>query len=718
MKVIIAEKPSVAKGIGQVVGAYQKQGDGRFGYYEGNGYQVTWCFGHLLTLFDAEDYNDIYKKWELGTLPIIPPKFKCKLIARDGVKEQFGYIKKLITSSSCDEIIEATDAGREGELIFRLVYGASGCTKPFKRLWISSLEESAIREGMRHLKPGSDYDDLYQSAISRQRADWLIGINGTRLYSAIYNSKLTGGRVQTPTLDLVVTRWLEIQNFKPVPYYMLTADLGGFEAKHKEETSERADACYKACKGGQAKTIKAETKTCKTTPDKLYDITTLQRDANKYFGYTAKETLDYAQALYEAKLATYPRTNSRYLTSAQKNSTRALIDDLVSKGCYAGLSSLNAEPNIDRVINDAKVDDHHALLPTLEVTPSKIAGLAEQQRNILLLIMWRLLVATGPAHTYESTSAEFDINGYIFTAKGKKVLDAGFYAYQMRLFQALGKAGIIKENILPAISVGQVFPVVDLTKEELFTTPPAVYTEDTLLAAMETCGKQVEDEELREAMKEKGLGTAATRANIIEGLVKTGYIERKKKQLIPTEKGISFIKIVHPKLKSAELTGEWEYKLAKIEKGEMSSADFMGEIEAFLNTLIADEKQKAQERVNSAAGDNKALAALSGLNVIGTCPKCGKPVVERKVGYGCTAGQGVCDFIIWKTIGSRQYPKTLTAAQAKKLLATGMTDKINDIMGKSGKPFSAKLKLKDDYSGVEFVFDNDGRNNKSGWKKK
>ncbi len=694
MKVIIAEKPSVAFGIAKVVGARTSKD----GYREGNNYQVTWCYGHLLTLFDAEDYDELYKKWDVSMLPIIPEKFKCKLISRNGVKQQFNVIKSLINSSACDEVICATDAGREGELIFRLVYYAAGCKKPFKRLWISSLEESAIRDGMRNLKPGSDYDPLYESAISRQRADWLMGINLSRYYSVTYNSKLPCGRVQTPVLALIVNRDDEIKNFKPVPYYVLTADLGGFAAKHKEDTKERADACYKACQGADAKTIKAETKTCKTQPDKLYDLTSLQRDANKYFGYSAKDTLDNLQQLYEARLTTYPRTDSRYITAAQEGSTRALISDLLSKGLYQGIATLSEEPNIKKVINDAKVSDHHAVLPTVEITRAKLDGLDDKQRNILLLVMWRLIVATGPAHTYESTDAEFDIAGYVFVAKGKKILDAGFYAYQIRMLQAVGKSGQVKENILPDIQVGQVFPVKDLTEEELFTTAPSAYTENTLLGAMETCGKSIEDEDLKEAMKGKGLGTPATRAAIIEGLVKTGYIERKKQQLIPTEKGIAFIKVVDPKLKEPKLTGEWEYALTKIANGEEASSVFLKEIEVFLKDFIAT--KKSEKPVSGAIAGQ-----MSDAKSIGVCPKCGAPVVERQKCFSCSAGKGVCDFVIWKTIGSREYPKTLTAAQAKKLLATGMTDKINDIMSKKGTAFSAKLKLKDDYSGVEFVFD-------------
>lgn len=694
MKVIIAEKPSVAKGIAKVVGAF-KSCDG---YCEGNGYQVTWCFGHLLTLFDAEDYDELYKKWDVSMLPIIPGQFKCKLITRDGIKKQFNTIRSLINAAGCEEVIEATDAGREGELIFRLVYYAAGCKKPFKRLWISSLEESAIRDGMKNLKPGSDYDPLYQSAISRQRADWLLGINLSRYYTVTYNSKLPCGRVQTPVLALIVNRDEEIKNFKPEPYYVLTADLGGFEAKRKEETKERAEACLKNCKGGTAKTVKAETKTCKSAPDKLYDLTTLQRDANKYFGYSAKDTLDNLQQLYEAKLATYPRTDSRYLTKAQEGSTKTLINDLVSKGLYQGISSLSVEPDIKRVINDAKVSDHHAILPTVEITKEKLAGLDEKQKNILLLVMWKLIIATGPVHTYESTDAEFDINGCIFVSKGKKILDAGFYAYQIRMLQAVGKSGTIKENILPDIKVGQTFPVKDLTMEELFTTPPARYTENTLLGAMETCGKTIDDEELKEAMKGKGLGTPATRAAIIEGLVKTGYIERKKQQLIPTEKGIGFIKIVDPKLKEPKLTGEWEFALTEIAEGKYSSSDFLKEIEDFLKAFMSEARSKAPATAS-------VVNQVSDMKTVGVCPKCGKPVVERPKCFSCSAGKGVCDFVIWRTIGSREYPKILSAAQAKKLLETGMTDKINDIMSKSGKPFSAKLKLKDDYSGLDFVFD-------------
>ena len=638
MIVIVAEKPSVAKGIAQVVGATNRYQ----GYLEGNGYQVTWCVGHLIGLYNAQDYDPSLEEWDVRDLPILPKPFKTKVAK--STEDQFNVVKGLINSAS--EVIEATDAGREGELIFRLVYEQARCKVPAKRLWISSLEVSAIKKGMQNLKPISDYDDLAAAAKARLEADWLVGINCTRWYSCSYHITLTTGRVQTPTLNMVVMRELAIKNFKATPYWMLNANLGQFTVTRKETDKTQAETCFKACEHGTAIIQKVEKKVVNENPKPLYDLTSLQQEANKIFGYSAQETLDLLQSLYEKRLATYPRTDSRYITHDQKDSVEQLIVNLKNKGLYG--SAANFSPyNVDRIINDKKVTDHHGILPTIEVTEEKIKELPVKEQNILTLVMWKLLMAVGPTYTYEATKVVADISGYEFTCNGKKDINAGFKAVEREFKTVLGMKNSI-EQPLPEIQQGNSYPVVKLEKEEKMTTPPARYTDATLLADMETCGKKLDDLELKEAMKDKGLGTPATRAGIIEGLIDKGYLQRKSKALIPTEKAFQFIDIVDNTLKQPELTASWEYQLALIQKGELRKGDFMAGVEDFVQKFVN----------NTKVDDTKVFHKFK---VVGKCPKCGADVQYGKFGGFCSQK---CGFTI-----SKVYGKEITEKQITDLLA-------------------------------------------------
>jgi len=680
-KLIVAEKPSVARSIAGVVGA-TSYGDG---YTEGGGYIVTWCFGHLVELQDAAEYDERYKRWDVRDLPIIPDPFEYK-VTESGAK-QFGVVSSLMRRADIDTVIEATDAGREGELIFRLVYNLARCDKPVLRLWVSSMEPSALAEAMSNLRPASDYDSLYESGLARQQADWLIGINLSRYYTAKCGTLLTAGRVQTPVLNLIVSRDKEIENFVPVPYYILAADLGGFTATHREEDKETADTVAAACTGGIARCTALEKKTVTDKPEKLYDLTTLQRDANRLFGYTAAETLEQLQGLYEAGLATYPRTDSRYLTSSQRESTLELLNTLYLAGLFPG-TKLGFEPAIDRVIDDKKVSDHHAILPTTALTLPVLRSLADKARHIMQLVLWRLPIALAPDSHYESTSAKLDISGYEFAATGKRMIDFGYKAVVAALYDDIGKSASVRENILPEMAEGDEFAVISLETQEKFTTPPPSYTENTLLGAMETCGKDLDDESLREAMRGKGLGTPATRASIIEQLVKVGYIKRSKSKLVATEKGRTFIEMVWDRIKDPAMTADWEASLTDIAEGGYPSDMFMMQIHQFLETFLDEHRGDVLPQT---LADNKP---------IGKCPKCGADVVETPKGYSCVAGRDKCGFVIWKEMCNKKIP----LKEAEALLSTGHSGKISGFVSKAGKKFDAALKLRDDKSGVEFDF--------------
>lgn len=684
MRLIIAEKPSVAGEIAKVVGATKDKG-----YYISEEYIVSWCVGHLIEAAKPEDYNAEWKKWSIETLPIIPETFITKVSER--TKSQFEMLKSLMQKSEVTEIVEATDAGREGELIFRLVYEKAGCKKPVKRLWISSNEEKAIKEGLANMKPAAEYDTLYKAAKCRQEADWLIGINFTRLYSIMYGKTLTVGRVQTPTVNLIVKRQREISSFIPQYYYTITANLGSFNAQTRAEKKEDAERIVERCKGQEAYITAVEKQNKTENPAALYDLTELQRDANRRLGYSAQQTLDCLQSLYDKKLTTYPRTDSQYLTSDMEQSTRTLVDTLLASGVYsAGLTSSYDVGNVSlsRVVNDKKVTDHHAIIPTGSVTKAVIDSLPTAELNIFLLIAYRLLSAVYTPFKYTTTKANLDINGEPFTATGREIIETGYKIVDDQI-KALFKSSESKEDkeeaTLPQMAEGNTFHVMDVTAEQKKTKPPTPYTEDTLLGAMQTAGKNIVDEELKEAMKDSGLGTPATRASIIENIIKVGYIVRDKKYLLPTEMAETFIDLVVGDVKEPEMTAEWEKQLADIHKGNMSDADFMKGIIDFVRSFTITTKQLYTP-------ENTAGVFKSEREIIGTCPKCGKNVVEYTKSYSCESGKGGCGFVIWKEVAK----KTLTKAQATKLLKNRKTDLIKGFTSKANKPFDAFLILKED----------------------
>lgn len=688
MQLIIAEKPSVAQSIAKVLGASKRED----GYISGDKYLISWCVGHLVGLSSPEMYDEKYKSWNFETLPIIPEKWLFSINA--STKAQFFKLKELISRSDVDELICATDAGREGECIFRFVYNKLGCKKPFKRLWVSSLEESAIKEGFKNLKPGNNYDNLFLAGLARAKADWLVGMNATRLFSVRYNSRLNIGRVQTPTLAMIVQRDYDIKHFIKQKYYTAEIDCGAFKAS-TERIDDEADAkaIAEKCDGRNASVIEV-TKEIKTVnPPKLYDLTTLQREANRQYGYTAQQTLDYTQSLYEKKLCTYPRTDSQYITDDMADTALRRVS-LVCEHieCCKGLSV--PEPDIKRIVNNSKVSDHHALLPTDEIATADIAALPEGERSILFLISAKLVCAVASSHKYESVKVKLNCENTVFSATGRTVVTDGWKQLEASIKNRLkgnddNEDKEEQEKSLPELSQGQVFERVSADISEHFTTPPKPFTEDTLLKAMETAGNKDYDED--SDVEKKGLGTPATRASIIEGLVKRGYLERKKKQLNATEKGINLIDVVPDEVKSAKMTADWESELQNIEKGSSSSSDFMNNIECYVKDICTKYGSRAE---------NKAFTAPE-KEVLGACPKCGKDVLTTAKAYSCCGGKDGCGFIIWKTIAG----KTISAAQAKKLVIKKKSDLIKGFKGKTGKVFDAYLILKNDFS-VGFEFQN------------
>ncbi len=684
MQLVIAEKPSVAQTIAKVLGAAERKD----GYVQGNGYIVSWCVGHLAALVNPESYDEKYKAWNFETLPIIPETWKFGILP--STKKQFYVLKELMFRSDIDEIVCATDAGREGEAIFRYVYNLTGCKKPFKRLWTSSLEESAIRDGFNNLKDGHEYDNLYEAGLCRAKADWLVGMNGTRLFSVRYSSRLNIGRVQTPTLAMIVQRDYEVSNFVKQKYFTVELDCGKFTASSEcIDDENQAKSIADMCSGKNAvvSSVKKEVKSI--NPPKLYDLTTLQREANRQFGYTAQQTLDLTQSLYEQKLVTYPRTDSQFITDDME-STAAEMVKLVCRyiTCCNGIS---IEPDIKRIINNKKVSDHHALLPTAQIAEKDLSALPESERNILYLISAKLICAVAEPHKYESVKAVLNCENNEFTATGRTVLNDGWKKLEQRI-KSLLKSGNTEEKTntpeksLPELTDGQIIENVSASTAEHWTSPPKPFTEDTLLFAIETAGNKEYDED--SDVEKKGLGTPATRAAIIEGLVKREYIERKKKQLIATDKGVNLIKVVPDEVKSPKMTADWETDLQSIEKGMYSPDSFMGQIENYVKQLCSNYASSAE---------NPAFAKK--VNEIGVCPKCGENVLETAKAYSCCGGRNGCGFIIWKTIAS----KNISVAQAKKLIEKKKTDLIKGFKSKAGKEFNAYIVLKEDFTtGFEF----------------
>lgn len=663
MELVIAEKPSVAQSIAAVLGATQRKD----GYLEGNEYLVSWCVGHLVELAQPESYEEAWKKWSYESLPIIPQEWQHEV--KSDTKAQYQILKKLMHDDRVDAVVCATDAGREGELIFRLTYNMAGCRKPMKRLWISSMEESAIRDGFHNLRPGSDYDNLYHSALCRQEADWLVGINGTRLFTVLYGGKaLKVGRVQTPTLAMLVDRESKIMNFKKEAYYMAHIMGNGLDAvsEHISDKTE-ADRIAETCEKGQALVTSVVKEEKWVAPPKLYDLTTLQRDANRLFGFTAKQTLEYTQSLYEKKLVTYPRTDSQYLSDDMEGTAKNVIEAIFNSLLFE--QNIMFNPDIKRILNSKKVTDHHAIIPTMEIIKQDLKAIPESEMKILSLCANRLLCATGEKHIYNSTKAVITCNNTVFKVSGKEVWKNGWKEFE-DFFKnsyktAEDKLDAEEEKKLPELREGMMIAVEQIKVSEHFTQPPKHYTEDSLLSAMERAGA----EDMGDEVERKGLGTPATRADIIEKLVKDGFVKREKKQMIPTEDGMKLITILPDVVKSPKLTADWENELTLVSKGEVAAEQFMSGIEAMVTDLV--------KTYHSVSDEQKAMfgTGKGGQEVLGKCPKCGADVVKGKFGAYCT---GKCGMNVGKALGV-----TLSDTQVKSLLQ-GKKMLVKGLKGKKG----------------------------------
>lgn len=675
MKLIIAEKKSVGETIAKVLGAkIQKNG-----YIEGNDYIISWCKGHLVGLAPPDSYGEQYENfWTFDNLPIIPQEWQ--FVTDNSKIKQLKILKDLVYNNSVNEIICATDAGREGECIFRYVYNYLGCRKPVKRLWISSMEDSAIREGMNKLQPDSNFDNLFAAGLCRAKADWLVGMNGSRLFSNRYKAVLNIGRVQTPVLAMIVQRDYDIAHFVKQKFYNVSLNCGDFSV-----TSERFDDEGKALEvakkcGGKTATVTDVTKEIKTVkPPKLYDLTTLQREANRQYGYTAKQTLDYLQSLYEAKLTTYPRTDSQYLTEDMEQTALDMIQTV--QQVIPEFNLKFTTPNVKRCLNNKKVSDHTAVIPTAEIANADLTSLPVGEKNILFLVAAKLLIATSEPHKYEAVKITVDSEGYDFYANGKTVISNGFRDVESHIKSKLkgnneNDETAEKETKLPEVIKGQTFEHASSTITSGYTSPPKAFTEDTLLRAMETAGNTDYDED--SDIEKKGLGTPATRADIIENLEKRGYITRDKKKIIASEKGVKLIEVVPNEVKSPKLTADWEMYLQNIEKGQASPDSFINKIEIFVRNLTCDYAETVES-------DDFAKPTL------GKCPRCGKNILEGKQNYYCESGKDGCGFNVWK---KPKYPNTtVSVKQMTELLTLGRTSL--KAVSKSGSNYTANFTLED-----------------------
>ena len=692
MKLVIAEKPSVAMSLSAVIGAT----DRKDGYLEGNGWRVSWCVGHLAGLADADVYNPDYAKWRYDDLPILPEHWQM-VVGKDK-KKQFDVLKRLMNAPDVTEVVNACDAGREGELIFRSVYELAGCQKPMQRLWISSMEDSAIREGFANLRPGADYDGLRDAALCRAKADWLVGINATRLFSVLYHRTLNIGRVMSPTLALIVQREAEIDTFKPVPFYTVSLELPGLTVSGERMADKAAAEQLKtACQGADVTVKKVERKYKSEKPPALYDLTTLQRDANRLLGYTAQQTLDYLQALYEKKLCTYPRTDSRYLTSDMADGLPVLVNLVANAMPFRKGIAISCDAGA--AINDKKVTDHHAVIPTRNLQDADLSGLPVGERMILELVAQRLLCAVAEPHTYAETAVTVECAGTEFTAKGKTVKRPGWRTLDAAYRAVLKNAEPDKEaedKALPELAEGQTLPLSGAAVKEGKTTPPKHFTEDTLLSVMENAGK----EDMPDEAERKGLGTPATRAGILEKLVSTGFLERKRSkktvQILPSHDAVSLITVLPEQLQSPLLTAEWEHRLSEIECGELSPEDFMAGISAMLRELVGTYQViKGTEYLFTPPRE-----------VVGKCPRCGGDVAELQKGFFCQ-NEG-CKFAIWKNnkwweLKRKQPTKAIVTA----LLKDGRAHVTGLYSEKTGKTYDATVVLEDDgkYANFKLEFD-------------
>ena len=679
-KLIISEKPSVGKSIAAVLGASER----RDGFLMGNGYIVSWCFGHLAELAEADAYDEKYAKWRYDDLPIFPEPWQYA-VSRDKGK-QLHLLNTLMHREDVVEVINACDAGREGELIFRTVYNLNKCGKPMKRLWISSMEDEAIRQGFANLRDGHEYDNLYAAALCRSKADWLVGINATRLFSVLYHRTLNVGRVLSPTLALLVQREAEIDAFKPELFYTVTLGLSDFAAAgEKLKTKAEAEKVQEACAGGTAVVKSVERKDKSEKPPALYDLTTLQRDANRILGYTAQQTLDYLQSLYEKKIVTYPRTDSRYLTSDMAGKLPVLVN--AAAKAMPWMKGIPVRMDAEKVINDKKVSDHHAIIPTGNMQEPMLAPLPAGERSVLDMIVLRLLCAVGQPYEYTETTVTLDCAGYSFTAKGRAVLNPGWKAMERAYHASAKNTPDAEAKVLPLVEEGQSYEVVAPGIKEGKTAAPRHFTEDTLLSSMEVAGAK----EMPEDSERKGLGTPATRAAILEKLVSTGLVERKKSKkavnLIPSHSGISLITVLPEQLQSPLLTAEWENRLKNIEKGLEEPNAFMQSIGELVSDLVAH-----YEVIRGAE-----VLFPSGRTVVGKCPRCGGDVTESKNGYFCERND--CRFGLWRDNKYLTCKKiTLTKKMAAALLKEGKTYVSGIYSEKTGKSYDAYVCLTDDGS--------------------
>ena len=676
-KLIVTEKPSVAMAYAKVLGATNRQD----GYLEGNGYLVSWCVGHLVELAPPNVYDAKYVKWSIADLPILPQKWQYLVSA--STKKQFGILQKLMQRPDVDSIVNSCDSGREGELIFRLVYQQAGCKKPFSRLWLSSMEENAIREGFAHLKPSTEYDALYNAALCRERADWMVGINCSRLFSCLYGRSLAVGRVMTPTLAMAVQREAAIAAFTPEKFYTVSLAFEGDGTASSKRFSQKEDAetLLANCRKEVSTVVqKVERKEKNEKPPQLYDLTTLQRDANRLLGFTAQQTLNYAQSLYEKKLITYPRTDSRFLTEDMAASLPGLVSAVAGAFSVGEAVPVHAE----QVINNSKVSDHHALLPTASMVQADFSALPAGELSVLRLIAARLLCAMGEPHRCAETVLTTICAGEEFTAKGKVVLDEGWKGIERKMLDDL----LDKKKepaALPDVQEQSECGIAGAELKEGQTSPPKHFTEDTLLRSMETASA----DSMPEDAERQGIGTPATRAAIIEKLVAKGFLERKgdkkTKVLLPTDKGKALITVMPEEVQSADMTADWETKLLRVERGEMEPKTFMTEINDMISSLV-----NTTEAV-------KGASALMKNKVIGICPNCGKSVVEREKGYFCENRE--CRFVLWKDNAFfKRLGKRMDAHVADKLLRDGRI-RLKDCKSTKGKVYNATVLLSTEADG-------------------
>lgn len=674
---VIAEKPSVAQSYAKNLSAYKRED----GYLEGESCIVSWCLGHLAEYAQPEEYDPKYEKWQFDDLPILPEAWKLK-VSKDK-KKQFEVIKTLMNRSDVEYLVNGCDAGREGELIFQRVYVLAGCRKPVKRLWISSMEDAAIQKGFQTMKSEEEYKNLCMAAVCRAQADWLIGMNGTRAYTTRYFKRLVVGRVQTPTLAMLAERQERIEHFQKEAFYKVALTDGKLTVVSENIANEEAAELLAAlCNGSTAVVTQMKKERKKSFPPKLYDLTSLQREANRYFGYTAKRTLDMLQELYEEKLVTYPRTDSQFVTEDMKDSVEELVEKMPVLLSFVDYGQLGH--GIKRVINNAKVSDHHAILPTKEVVEKGIADLPADKKNLMMLICQQLVQATGEEYLYEQTDITVKCQEHDFKARGKIPVQMGFKEVEKAFKQLCVKAEPVeekeKETSIPAgYEEGmRLFPV-KAEKTTHYTSPPKPFNEDTLLAAMETAGNKEFDSET----EKKGLGTPATRASIIEKLVSSGYAQRKGKQILPSTEGKELVKVMPEYLKSAVMTAEWENQLLMMEKGQITDTQFMGEITSLVRKILEVCREIPEE---------ERRRFQTAREVIGKCPVCGCDVFEGKQNFYCSNRQ--CDFALWKEnrfLGSME--KNLDKKMARELLDKAYTHVKGLYSKKKDMKFDADLLL-------------------------